>query len=307
MIAFLYGGQGSELPRIGADLAEAQRKPQSDPSASRLLAVAGDLIGLDLETLLRAGGPQAFRTEVLQPAMVATGMALTGHLRAAGIRPAFTAGHSLGELTAWAAAGALPPEDAIRAAAFRGNLMARLAEARPGGMLALDGDAERVPEAISFGREHGELSLAAHNGPGAWTLSGEEAALRAVTRRFPSRRVPVAGAWHSSLMREGVAGFRAYLENLPRRSLSARFACNRTGGFVVADETIPELIAGQLAQPVQWSATLQTLKAAGADRFLILGAGKFLRALVRSALGPEIPVYTTETMGDVERALRELA
>jgi [acyl-carrier-protein] S-malonyltransferase len=338
MIAFLYGGQGSELPRIGADLAAVEEAaveeaavegaagaPYASGSARAMLAAAGGSIaeaagaaglgnipvtqeGLpDVAGLLRGGGPRVYATEFLQPAMVAVGLALTFRLRAAGIRPVFTAGHSLGELTAWAAAGALSPEDAIRAAAFRGKLMAGLAQERPGGMLSIASGAEELHAAMVFGRGHGELALAAHNGPEAWTVSGEEAALRAVARRYPARRVPVAGAWHSPLMAAGVDPFHAFLQGLSRHALSARFVCNRTGDFPAGEADIPGLIAGQLARPVQWSRTLATLAAAGARRFIILGAGKFLRALIRSALGPDFPVHTTETMGDLERALRELA
>jgi [acyl-carrier-protein] S-malonyltransferase len=174
-------------------------------------------------------------------------------------------------------------------------------------MLALEGGADELEAAVALGRGHGVLAVAAQNGPEAWTISGDEAALRAVSRRYPARRVPVAGAWHSPLMETGVEAFHAFLQGLPRHALTARFVCNRTGDFPTGEGAIPGLIAGQLARPVQWSRTLSTLAAAGAERFVLLGAGKFLRALVRSALGTAFPVHTTETMGDLDRALRELA
>lgn len=300
MIAFLFGGQGGELPRIGAELAEAGGRPRD------LVLLGGEAAGVDLPDLLRRGSPRLYRTEILQPAMVAVGLAAAARLAEAGIEPAFTAGHSLGELTAWAASGAVDPEPVIVAAARRGRLMARQALATPGGMLALEGDAEDLAAALRHGGARGRLEVAAHNGPRAWTLSGEKPALAAVASRFPSRAVPVAGPWHSEAMSPVVEDLRAALAAIPRRPARARFLSNRTGEAVADESCIPDLIAGQLVRPVLWMRTLQTLSRSGVRRLVAIGAGKFLRSLAGHTLGRAFPVHATETIAELGRAIEEI-
>jgi [acyl-carrier-protein] S-malonyltransferase len=300
MIAFLFGGQGSELPRIGADLAERSARLRE------LIDAGSRAAGEDLPRLLRQGSPRLYRTEVLQPAMVAVGLAVAARLEAVGIKAGFTAGHSLGELAAWAACGSIAPEEAIAAAGVRGRLMARLAGERPGGMLALECDDDRLREAMACGRERGELALAAHNGPRTWTLSGEQAAIGAVAARFPAKTVPVQGPWHSGAMSPGVEELGKALRAIPRRPAGARFLSNRTGAIVEDESTIPELIAGQLDHPVLWMRTLEALREAGVRRFVAIGAGKFLRSLAGHTLGRDFPIHTTETIGELERAVEEL-
>jgi [acyl-carrier-protein] S-malonyltransferase len=300
-IAYLFGGQGPELPRIGADLA------QEHASAHELMQTAARVAGVDLIHLLRQGHPRLYHTEVQQPAMVAAGLAVVERLRAAGLRPTFTAGYSLGEITAWAATGALDPQDAIVAASARGRLMAGLAAARPGGMLYVEcADEEGVRSLMEHGRRHGEVSIAAHNCPGEWTISGEAGALAAVSLRHPARKIQVEGAWHSGMMADGLEEMEALLAALPRRPAEAGFLCNRTGEAVGDEAGIPRLIAGQLTHPIQWTRTLETLARSGVTAFIVIGAGKFLRSLARKTLGPEAVIHTTETLGDLARTLREM-
>ena len=301
VIAFLFGGQGADPPVVGAELAERSRP------ARELLDIGSRAAGMDLPRLLRQGSPKLHRTEVQQPAVVSVGLAAAGYLAEAGIRPAYVAGHSLGELAAWAASGAVAPADAISAAAFRGKLMRRLAEAYPGGMLALASGSEAgLDAALRHGREHGELVMAAHNGPGEWSLSGEETAIRAVARKFLSRRIPVQGAWHSPGMQDGVDEFTSLLSGLPRHRPWARFLSNRTGALVADEMDIPGLIAGQLAHPVLWAKTLETLAAAGVSDFVAIGSEKFLRSLVYKNLGRGPRLHGAETLAALDQAIRHL-
>src|SRR5207244_3526626 len=113
-LAFLFGGQGTELPRMGLDIAERV------PAASALLDTASEVTGVDAREVLALAGPELRRTSVIQPLLVAVGLGAHAALAEAGIAPAIVAGHSLGELTAWAAAGALGAREAIALAAARG-------------------------------------------------------------------------------------------------------------------------------------------------------------------------------------------
>lgn len=299
MIAFLFGGQGSELPRIGAVLAGQGGR------VADLVRMGGEAAGIDLPELLERGSPRLYRTEVLQPAMVAVGLAVAHRLAERGVRPGFVAGHSLGELTAWGASGAVDPEPIIAAAGLRGRLMARLAYAHPGGMLALECDEATCEEALRMGDE-GHLALAARNAPRSWTLSGGKAALATVSARLPSKAVPVQGPWHSPFMAPAVEPLRAALRAIPRRSPMARFLGNGTGGEVADPASIPDLIAAQLVRPVLWMRTLETLSRLGARRFIAIGAGRFLRSLAGHTLGRDFPILTTETPSELERACEEM-
>ncbi len=216
------------------------------------------------------------------------------------------AGHSVGELAAWAAACGILPQVAIEAAARRGALMAREAALHPGGMLALDGDAEVVRAALEYGRRAGALGLACVNAPDRHVLSGDAHALAAVAAAFPSQRLRVAGAWHSPAMAGALDELRALLDGVAPAPLRARFVCNRTGRLVNRAAEIPRLIAEQLVHPVEWAATMRALDALGVTDYVTVGAGRILRGLVRRNL-PRARVHTTEDAADLARTVEALA
>jgi malonyl CoA-acyl carrier protein transacylase len=240
-----------------------------------------DLLGLAREEL----GADPFEclaesTRFAQPAIYCASLA---HWEQAG-RPTggMTAGHSLGELTALVAAGALGEEAGLRLAIVRGRLMAEAAAAMPGGMMAVLGGGEEVAELAGRMR----LAVANENAPGQVVLSGSTDALAEARRELRSAglktiRLPVAGAFHSPAMAMAAARFREALARvafLPSRvpvfssTSAAPFADPRAG------------LAEALTKPVRWQQTLRRLRAAGADRFLEAGPGDVLTGLVRRTL-----------------------
>jgi [acyl-carrier-protein] S-malonyltransferase len=204
------------------------------------------------------------------------------------------AGHSLGELTALAAAGALDHADGLRVTIERGRLMQEVAERNPGGgMLALLGDGEAA-RAIADG--HG-LPLANDNGPTQIVVSGPAEALEAATaeareRELRAIRLAVAGAFHSPEMEEALAPFRAALEAVPvaepRRPV---FCCTSAAPF----ERIREQLADALVRSVRWRETLLELQARGVGSFIEVGPGKALTGMVRRALD-DVEARTLEQM-----------
>ncbi|MEZ4404849.1 MAG: ACP S-malonyltransferase, partial [Kofleriaceae bacterium] len=276
-VALVFAGQGVDPPWIDPALL-------ATPAAPPLLAAASAATGVDVGSLLARGGRALAQVEVLQPALVAACLiahaAVAPHLPP----PAATAGHSLGELTAWAATGAIAGADAISAAAVRGRLMAREAARHPGGMAALTGPVD-VAEVLATAAPHGRLTIAAHNAPGETVVSGDVAALTAVLARYPGRRLPVAGAWHSPAMGGAVDELHAALAVIPRQAAVAPLVANRTGAVVEDGAAVPRLLAEQLIQPVAWATTLATLAARGVTRYVAVGPGRLLRALIRANLG----------------------
>jgi [acyl-carrier-protein] S-malonyltransferase len=245
-------------------------------------------------------------------------------------------GHSLGELAAWAAGGHVAAVDAIAVAALRGRVMAREASRHPGGMVAVRGrDAEPartqrarsvglpaeavesasearaalepqdrvqhgvLARALAAGRARGSLVLAAENAPDERVVSGTEPALAAVLAAVPSARLPVAGAWHSPAMAGVVDELAAALAAVPARKPRALLVSNRTGA-PAAPVDVPALLAGQLVHPVRWVSVLETLRALGTTRYIVVGPGKLMRGLVRRTLG-DVPVHIVESMRDIAR------
>lgn len=288
MIAFLFPGQGVDPPWVAPDIV-------ADAAVAPLIDAASAATSVDVARLLVRGGRDLARVEILQPAMVAVCLGVHRLLTKAGVRAAVIAGHSLGELTAWAASGAISEEDAIAVAALRGRLMGRQAARFPGGMVQVDGHAAEVERIIAASAY--ALVLAAHNAPREWVVSGGEAAVAAAVRQHGGTRLAVAGAWHSPAMADAVEELRAALDALPRRAPHTAALSNRDAAPLGDDA--PARLAQQLVLPVNWVATVRALAARGVTRYLALGPGKALRSLVRRNLGDTAPVEIVDDLRSV--------
>ncbi len=284
-VALLFPGQGSQVAGMRDLVADA--RPD-------LLELAIALAGADPFELIEEG------TRYAQPALCATSLALWS---AAG-EPAgdAVAGHSLGEVAALAAAGALAAEDAVRIAAERGALMQEAAASGPrGAMIALLGEGEVVAElAAALARDRG-LTVANDNAPGQLVLSGPAEAVdgaeaQAAARGVRSVRLRVQGAFHSAAMAPAVGAFRAFLEGVAfRRPRVPLFSCSRAAP---APEDLRGELAAALTRPVRWRETLAALRGAGIETFVDVGPGKVLKGLARRAL----PGCEALTLAELEAA-----
>lgn len=292
--AVAFAGQGAEQPRMGVAIAEAFAP------ARALLDGAGPEV---VEALHR--GRAIARTEDLQPALVAVQLGAYAGLRAAGApAPALALGHSLGELSAWSATGAVAPEDAVRLARARGEAMARAASSSPGGMLAIaTRSLDVVGEALAAGRAAGALAIAAHNAEDEWVLAGDEPALRAAAATCGGRRLAVAGPWHAPSMAPARPAIAAALAAIDARPPSVAFVANATGE-VAAPEAIPRLLERQLVRPVRWVRSMRAAIRAGVRTLVICGPGKPLRHLARGLDG--LAVRRCEEPADLARLAAEL-
>ena len=296
MIASLFIGQGVDLPWVDADVL-------AESLVAERVGLASEHARCDMMRLLTRGGRELARSEVVQPAMVAVCLGVHRLLERAGVTPAIGLGHSLGELTAWAAAGGIADADAIALAGTRGRLMAREATAHPGGMVRIKGDRALTDRALADGAMHGSLWLGADNGPDEYALTGDEAALAYVLAHYPAVRLGVAGAWHSPAMAGASDELALAVGAVPKRGLRAKLIANRDGSLAT-DATIAELFVGQLVHPVQWVACLTTLARLEPQRLLAVGPGKTLRALVHRNLGVERHVEMIDSMRAIEAAAR---
>lgn len=270
-----------------------------------LLEQAGRLMGVDASDVLRRGGPRLQRTEVLQPLMTVVCLAIHGVLVERGIVARWVAGHSLGEISAWSAAGGIAARDAVALAAHRGRAMGIEARARPGAMLAMTRCTEdEVREALVLGRSRGIVALGAHNAPDQWVLSGERPALQGIAAAFRGTWVPTSGAWHSPLMEGAAPAVARCVAGLEARPMRITMFGGGSGR-IIADHEVEDAIVGQLTRPVRWVSCIAELVAHGMTHAIVVGPGRALRGLVR-CIAPEVTVLTTESIEDLERIVGAL-
>jgi [acyl-carrier-protein] S-malonyltransferase len=256
-----------------------------------LLDLAAELVGEDPFERMAEG------TAYAQPAVYCASIA--GYERLG--RPAgeYFAGHSLGEIGALAAAGAIDDADGLRIVVARGRVMDDVARSgEPGGMLAVGSDREGA-EALA---EQNGLTLANENSPQQFVLSGplariEQAEAAAKDSGVRAKKLAVAGAFHTEAMSSGVEAFRAELDEIEFLSPDVGVVSSTTADFF--DEDVRDALAASLVNPIRWTAVLEKLSDLGVTRFLDVGPGKVLAGLVRRTIdGAEI-----ETLASREQAL----
>ncbi|MHB8718047.1 MAG: ACP S-malonyltransferase [Candidatus Dormibacteria bacterium] len=293
-LALVFPGQGSQAAGMAAGLLDT-------PTGAELLAAAA-AEGLDLQTAL-AGGDESLRaTEVAQPALVATELALAA-LLPAGLDIVGVAGHSVGEYAALAVAGGLPAAEVLRLVIARGRAMAAMTEGTMAAVIGLD--AAQVQTCCAAAREAGETVVVANlNAPGQVVISGTStgiAAAAALAAAAGARRVlplRVGGAFHSPLMAGAARQFGALLDAAPLAPLRVPLASNVDGAAVSEPAALRDRLRRQLESPVRWTDCLATLAGLGAELLVEVGPGSVLTGLSRRAL----PNVATASVASAEAA-----
>ncbi len=276
---FLFPGQGSQHPGMGADLL-------ADPELTRLCDSCGEAAGIDLAHLLTEAGEDELRlTQNAQPALTFTGIALALVLRRQGVDPTATAGHSVGEYAALCAAGAMSPEEAVAAVTERGRAMA---QAAPPGTTSMSAVLGLGPDAVERAiADLEEVWAANFNTPTQTVIGGTTAGLEAaapVLLGAGARRViplSVSAGFHTPLVAAAAARLRPALEGIGWREPAVPVVANLTADAYPGAAAIPEILEGQLRSPVLWSASIARLAELGCDWFLELGPKRALTGMMR--------------------------
>ncbi|MEK3887010.1 ACP S-malonyltransferase [Bacillus sp. FSL K6-3431] len=283
-IAFVFPGQGSQKVGMGRAIAEA------DEDAMAIFNEADNRLEQPLSALIFEGTQEELtKTTNAQPALLTTGVALLQCLQAAGIKPDYTAGHSLGEYTALVASGVMQFSDAVYAVRKRGELMEEAVPNGEGTMAAVLGfDRERLLEVTeSITNDGHSVQLANLNCPGqiviSGTVSGVELASAKAKEQGAKRVLPlqVSGPFHSELMKPAAEKFAAVLSGIEMNDAKIPVIANVTAGPLHASEDIEGKLIEQLYSPVLWEDSIEKMVELGVDTFIEIGPGKVLSGLIK--------------------------
>lgn len=281
--AFLFPGQGAQEVGMGAD---AYR---SSPAARAVFDEADASLGFPISTLILEGpSAELVRSHNAQPGILTVSVAflraMEEKLGPAMPKPAFVAGHSLGEFSALVAAGSLDFGQALRLVRKRGELMQAAAEATPSGMAALIG---LKLDAVLVACEGTGAQVANANSEEQIVIAGPTAALEAAIERAREagarRALPleVAGAFHTEVMRPAQIAMDKEFAATEFRDPVVPVVANTTGKPLSTGEQVRAELADQLCGCVYWQQSVECMGANGVDRFIEIGPGKVLTGLAK--------------------------
>ena len=309
-VVLLFPGQGSQKPGMGKDLVEAF-------SAARdVFQRADSVLELDLSRMCFEGpADELTLTQNAQPALLAHGAAVWAATRdVIGANVVAAAGHSLGEFTAYHAAGSLSLSAALRIVRRRGDLMFQSGITRPGAMAAILGETQPSIEAMceQATAECGLVVPANYNCPGQTVLSGEEAGVEramALCRAAGAKRairLKVSGAFHSPLMETARPGLGEVLDGEAFDDPHFPVYANVNAESVLSASRAKELLLDQLSSPVRWTDEVRAITSRfPAALYVEMGPGTVLTGLVNK-IAPSVTTVACGTAAEVEH-LRALA
>lgn len=311
-LGFLYAGQGSQHPGMGADLYETY------PAFRQVFDAAQAEVDFDLKrTCFEDPEGVLNQTRYTQPCMVAFAAAVTRVFRDAGIRPDYAAGLSLGEYSALCCAGVFTAAQAVELAAFRGRAMEEAAAGRRCGMTALLGASqEAAREACRQARaETGRVAEIANlNCPGQVVIGGESAAVdraaRLALEKGAKKAVPLAvgGPFHTSLMAPAGRALSQRFRDTEFHPMELPVVFNVTARPLGEGESIPGLLVRQVQSPTRFAESIQWMLEQGVDTVVEIGPGKVLSGFVKKSgqLAPGFQLFQAESLESIREILPQL-
>lgn len=302
-LAFIYPGQGAQKAGMGADFYE------NSPAAGRLFDEACQALDFDLKEICFKENEKLNETQYTQPAMVTTCLAMTRVLTERGVRPDMTAGLSLGEYAAVAAAGGLKELDAILLVRKRGLLMEHAVPAGEGAMCAVLGMTGEALERELKGMA--DVTIANYNCPGQMVITGKTEAVQAAAEHLKAagakRTIPlnVSGPFHSPFLQTAGEELRKEIEKTELHPLRIPYVANVTAEKVERREEITDLLSRGVSSPVKWQQTMEYMIADGVNTFVEIGPGRTLSGFLKK-INTEVSVYQISSWEDAERAAGEL-
>lgn len=277
--AFLYPGQGAQKCGMGADFYE------NSAAAREIYEKASEVLGLDMKALCFEENDKLDLTEYTQAAMVTTCLAMTRAAKERGLRPDVTAGLSLGEYAAIAAAGGMEDMDAVRLVRKRGILMQNTVPAGEGAMCAVMAmEAEKIEEVL--GTIDG-VTVANYNCPGQIVITGKKEAVETAAGRLKEAgakrtvMLNVSGPFHSPMLVPAGEELGRELESVKLTPLTVPYYTNVTAEKVTDIGETKNLLKAQVSSPVRWQQSMEAMLADGVDTFVEIGPGRTLAGFLK--------------------------
>lgn len=280
MKAFVFPGQGAQFVGMGKDLYD------NSPLAKDMFLKANDILGFDITSLMFEGTPEDLKqTKVTQPAVFIHSV-LAAKAMGADFQPDMVAGHSLGEFSALAAAGALNFEDALTLVSKRAMAMQKACEMNPSTMAAVLALPDETVENICNSITQEVVVAANYNCPGQIVISGSKAGIDLAAEQLKAagakRVLPLAvsGAFHSPLMEPARQELAEAIEATHFVKPICPVYQNVDAKPYSDPDQIKANLVAQLTSPVRWTQTVLNMLADGADEFVELGPGQVLTGLI---------------------------
>ncbi len=300
---FLYPGQGAQKAGMGKDFYE------NSALARELYDQASEALGFDMKALCFEENDKLDLTEYTQAALVTTCLAMTRAVSEAGLKADVTAGLSLGEYAAIAAAGGMKELDAIRLVRKRGILMQNTVPAGEGAMCAVMAmEAEKIEQVIA---DIAGVTVANYNCPGQIVITGEtpavETAAAALKEAGAKRTVMlnVSGPFHSPMLVPAGEELRKELGQVELSQLRIPYITNVNAKEVTDTSETRGLLASQVSSPVRWMQSMEYLIGSGADTFVEIGPGRTLAGFMKK-INRDVRVLNIGTWDDVAKAVSAL-
>lgn len=296
--AFVFPGQGAQYVGMGKDFYE------QIPVSKEMFELASKASGLDVAALCFEENENINITEYTQIAMLAMEVAVLKAIEEKGYKPDVTAGLSLGEYGALAAAGVMSPEDVFKVVRKRGLYMQ---EAVPtgGAMTAVLGmDAAQIEKVCE--ETEGIVSIANYNCPGQIVITGEAQAVAKAAERLAEEgakkcvALKVSGPFHSEMLKDAGEKLGEVLDEVTVNDIAVPYLANVTADYVTDKEQVKPLLMQQVASSVRWQQSVEKMITDGVDTFVEIGPGKTLTGFMRK-INKDVTTINIEKVEDLEK------
>ena len=302
-IAFIFPGQGAQTCGMGKDFYEQTE------TGKKVFNRASELLGFSVPELCFEPNDRLDITEYTQAAMVTAGIAMMRVLEEKGIHPDVTAGLSLGEYCALAAAGVMSYDDAIATVRQRGILMQEAVPAGVGAMAAILALDAAVIEEVTASME--DVWIANYNCPGQIVISGRKEAVEEACERLKAAGAKraillnVSGPFHSGMLTEAGEKLGQVLLQTEIKSPQIPYVANVTAQYVTEAAPVKELLTRQVSSSVKWQQSVETMLADGVDTFVEIGPGRTLTGFMRK-IDRAARCFNVEKLEDIDKVAEAL-
>ncbi len=306
-LAFLFPGQGAQYIGMGSKLCE------NFSVAGQVFDEANEALGFDLKKLCLQGSmDELTKTENTQPAILTASVAaFKVYMKEIGIKPDYTAGHSLGELSALCCAGGIEFTDAVRLVRQRGRLMQQAVPEGIGSMAAVSGVGKEIieKECSRVSKAGNIVVVSNYNSLEQIVISGHVKAVNAVGEQLKSMGarvvyLKVSAPFHSPLMQPASDSFREELKKYNFCEMEWPVISNVTAKPYPGKEQIIDYLSVQITNPVKWQSTIEYLQNSGINKAVEMGPKAVLKNLLRS--NTSISIFSSETREDILHLKKKL-